>query len=98
MKYTTEVHIKRLKAMLKYRRNISESCPAGKRYGIGGWGSWHEFFWWSPRWDGCPCDICIGFLGLTTVEMDCPCTQLGEKEAIARTQRRLGEVENGMSD
>ena len=75
------------------------SCPAGRRYEIGVWFSprlkpyYSE--WWQSKWDSEPCNICTGFIGLSFVDHECPCDQLGEDDAIGRTTMRLGEVGNG---
>jgi len=88
--YTEEIHIKRLKEMLKLN-DIRNHCPATTGFDGGGRPD--------TLWRGSTikeiCDICRGFIGLKPVSgLLCPCHILGEEKAIELTIAKLKEIDN----
>ena len=80
--YTREIHIDRLRKMLKRKKPCS-CCPRGYRYTMYNDGPWDN--------SGEACDICLDFIGLGEFKgnVTCPCYELGEEEALKRTYLAL---------
>ena len=85
-KYTREIHIKRLRGMLK-RKEPCLCCPKMRRYTWTGLISWTERgvgeYLWDNEYEACA--ICLEFLGLSSWNTDCPCNELGKEEALKQT-------------
>ena len=84
-KYTREIHIKRLRGMMK-RKKPCNCCPAAPYYGTrAGNPHWSDLWRRTPeRWgDNNICRICSGFVGIAG--RGCPCHIYGEEEALKRT-------------
>ena len=75
-KYTREIHIKRLRGMMK-RKEPCLCCPKGKRYT-----PFPRFGW---RDEEGACRICLEFVGLPHDSLKCPCCALGNEEALKQT-------------
>ncbi len=81
-KYTTDIHVSRLKKMLK-RKNPCGLCPAGIRFIAK-----EEF----TTWTNYPCKICRGFVEIRPYG-SCPCTCYGQKRTIKLTYFAIEEYE-----
>jgi hypothetical protein len=79
--YTRNIHIKRLRGMLK-KKEPCDFCPAAPRYK-----GHYADMWWNI---GDICKICKEFAGLTA-KHGCPCHTLGHEEALKRTHLALEE-------
>jgi len=84
MKYTEEIHAKRLLGILS-RKNPCVTCPATKRYNIR-----NDFI--VDEYRNYQHDVCMNFLGYNSNDLDpeekfykCPCDFYGKEEAIKRT-------------
>ena len=74
------------------KESICTRCPAAKYYDGGNSAGTMWRIWTSlGRLDGTyPCRICMEFVGLKYKEgKGCPCTVLGEEEALKRTLKAL---------
>jgi len=88
--YTEEIHIKRLKKMLKLN-DIRAHCPAAPYFDSGRDAN--------TLWQGSTieevCDICRSFISLDSASgLLCPCLVLGEEKAKELTLLRLKEIDN----
>lgn len=90
MRYTEHVHAKRLVRMLE-RNSPCDCCPAQPHYATG------KHFLSYVRSNGnftSPSDACIickRFVGINPYSHGCPCTKLGKKKALEKTQKILKE-------
>lgn len=91
-KYSEKIHRERLIGMLR-KENVCAHCPAAKHYDGGKSVNAMWLVWTSlGRLSGpYPCQICMNFVGLEYQEgKGCPCSILGEDEALKRTYKALG--------
>lgn len=93
--YTMEIHVKRLKAMLK--RDVCVCCPAAKHYNPK---SQPGKLW---SFDSVPCQVCGDFVGIDKAEpfgisRRCPCYYFGREDAIKRTLIAVENYEKEVSD
>jgi len=86
-KYTTKIHIERLKKMFKLKEPCRH-CPAQRRFTMK-----EPFEMWA--YNPYPCDICQEFVHIPS--FDCPCDFLGIEEAIEQTLLAIEEYEKGAS-
>ena len=88
-KYTVEVHVKRLKGMLRYK-DLYLHCPANKWYRMG-----EEAKHDDKRWadDPYPCDICQTFVDIPKSSPWCPCEYYGPRQARRITLQKIAEWE-----
>lgn len=87
-KYTTRIHVQRVKRVLE-KPDPCNLCPASRRYqpGHNAKEMWFDSFGCEGTVfpvDNDPCIICRKFLGLGGRPWRCPCKQLGKEEAIRR--------------
>lgn len=87
MKYTREMHVKRLKSILE--RKTCDCCPAAKYYNPDSDFLYPAGLLWASPADH-PCVICKTFVGVSVFSNKCPCHALGAEEAIRKT---LEEIE-----
>ena len=90
-KYSIKIHRERLTKMLE-KGNVCARCPAARHYDGGNscsemWRIWTTLGRLSGTY---PCKVCMNFVGLKYKEgKGCPCTILGEEEALKRTIKAL---------
>ena len=82
-KHTEKIHAERLIKMMEMK-NPCTRCPAAERFNIdnGSSAMWRGIFSSND-----PCIICPAFVNTE----DCPCENLGQKEAIKRSWIALEE-------
>ena len=83
-KYTEKIHAERLIRILE-RKNTCDWCPA-KAHSVVDAYSCNPLAIWVRDTD--PCTVCLDFVDAF---YHCPCTSLGEEEAIKRTWIALEE-------
>ena len=82
--YTTEIHVQRLKRMLK-RKNWDNCCPSASRFDEGK----DAVAMWKNR----PCKICREFVELPDYFNICPCFSAPKEIILEKTLKAIKEYE-----
>lgn len=96
VRYTTKLHVYRLKLMLKKEDELTELCPAARRFNACN----SPYTLYKDDTDcRSPCNICGEFIGLNTVmDKTCPCHVYGKELAYTLTHRLIQEYEKETKD